>query len=154
MLKLGKVTGLSWSERRVLFEAVLLLPIVIAALRLFGFRRTQSALARLSPQGKQSEPGRVVERARSCARFVRAAAAHTPLRASCLQQSLTLWGLLRLHGIESDLRFGARKLDSHIQAHAWVEHAGAVLNDGEDVREHFADFGRAIEPATSMNGTR
>lgn len=154
MLKLGKVTGLSWAERRVLVGALLMLPIVIAALRLFGFRRTQSALARLSPLGKQQEPDRAVERTRSCARFVSAAAAHTPLRANCLHKSLALWGLLRLHGIESDLRFGARKLDGELQAHAWVERAGAVLNDGQDVGEYFTDFGRAIKPATLMNGIR
>ncbi|HKY03660.1 MAG TPA: lasso peptide biosynthesis B2 protein [Blastocatellia bacterium] len=154
MLKLGKVACLSRTERRVMVEAALMLPIVIAALRLFGFRRTQSALARLSPLGKRPQPGRLTERAASCARFVRKAASHAPLRANCLHQSLTLWGLLRLHGIESELRFGARKLDSALEAHAWVEHAGVVVNDGEDVREHFTDFGRAIEPASAADSTR
>lgn len=154
MSKLGKVLRLSWADRRAFAEAVMLLPIVIAALRLFRFRRTQSALARLSPLGNRPESDRAFERARSCARFVKAAAAHTPLRVNCLHQSLALWALLRLYGIESELRFGARKRDGELQAHAWVEHAGAVLNDGENVREHFADFGRAIKPAEPANGTR
>jgi hypothetical protein len=45
------------------------------------------------------------------------------------------------------LRIGIRKHGDRLEAHAWVELHGAVLNDTRNVGERFAPFGRAIVPA-------
>ena len=61
--------------------------------------------------------------------MVNIAATHSVIRAHCLQRSLVLWSLLERNGVESELRFGARKENGQIQAHAWVEINGVALND-------------------------
>jgi hypothetical protein len=37
-----------------------------------------------------------------------------------------------------------------LQAHAWVEYRGAVLNDRADVSQRFASFDRSIASAAAM----
>jgi hypothetical protein len=48
---------------------------------------------------------------------------------TCLHRSLTLWWLLGRRGFASDFVLGARKRDGRLEAHAWVEHQGAAIND-------------------------
>jgi hypothetical protein len=64
--------------------------------------------------------------------IVEAAARRRLGNATCLRRSLVLWYLLRKEGIESELRFGVRKVSDEIIGHAWVEIDGSVIND--DVR--------------------
>jgi len=78
--------------------------------------------------------------------MVQVAARHGVYSATCLPQSLTLWWLLRRQGIESDLRFGARKEAERMEAHAWVELDGVPLNDTLDVDQRFKPFERAVIP--------
>ncbi len=138
---LRRLTG---SERWVLVQALLLLPLTGLALRLLGLRRWQAVLGWFTPAGPGAEAG---AEGRTAARLVDAAARHGPYRATCLPRSLALWWLLRRRGVAADLRIGVRKEDGQFQAHAWVESCGLVLNDGADVRERFVPFGRAIAPA-------
>ena len=49
-------------------------------------------------------------------------------------------------GIESEIRFGARKEDSELAAHAWVECSGVPLNEPANVREQFRPF-EGVAPA-------
>jgi hypothetical protein len=146
----SRVWRLSPAERRSLALALALLPLTALALRLVGLRRWQAALARLAPVGAGAAAGdeaAVLGRARAVARMVEAAARRGPYRATCLPRSLALWWLLRRQRIDGDLRIGVRNEGGRFEAHAWVELRGAVLNDGDDVRERFAAFGRAILPA-------
>jgi hypothetical protein len=87
---------------------------------------------------------KVVQQARRIARMVKIAASHGPYRATCLPQSLTLWLLLRRRGIASSLRIGVRKEISRLDAHAWVEIDGIVVNDRMDVPDRFVPFAGAI----------
>ncbi len=64
--------------------------------------------------------------------------------ASCLPRSVTLQWLLRRRRMEADLRIGVRKVESGIEAHAWVEHRGRPLNDTSDVHRRYAAFDGAI----------
>ena len=89
--------------------------------------------------------------ARSTPALVRAAARHCPYYTTCLPQSLTLWWLLRRQGIESDLRFGARKEAGQMEAHAWVELGGIPLNDTLDVDQRFKPFERAVMPTREIS---
>lgn len=83
-------------------------------------------------------------KAKTIARLVQTAAHHGPYRARCLQQSLVLWLLLRANGMNSEIRFGARKLEGRMEAHAWVECSGLPVNDRLDVCEWFSPF-RPVE---------
>ena len=138
-----KLRGLSWPERRLLVQAAVALPAVAALIRLKGLRRCQALLARLTPVAHNPGPradGPAESLARTVVRIVTAAAAHGPYRANCLQQSVTLWWLLRRRGLESELRIGTRKEDGRFDAHAWVEFDGRVLNEGRDVGARYAAF--------------
>jgi hypothetical protein len=147
--KWDQLRRLTRSERRLFAKALLLLPLIDLGLRLGGFRRCQLALARFSPVNGADLPDRaeaMMLQARAAARMVRVAARYGPYRATCLQQALTLWWLLRRQGIASDLCFGARKEADQVEAHAWVELQGVALGEAEDIHQRFAPFDRAIVP--------
>jgi hypothetical protein len=148
-----------------------MLPATALSIRILGVQRWQQVLVRLTKQEQNSslhnslnaqqsvfsKPLQVpvnedrqaclsheqleTQRAREIARLVRAAANHGPYRANCLEQSLVLWCLLKRNGLESEIRFGARKEDDELQAHAWVECLGIALNEDRGVEERYAPFG-------------
>ena len=134
----------------MLLRAMLLLPATAAGLRVFGFRRLQSVLTRWEgARSKRSENSGedLLETARMSARMVSAAGRHGLGQPNCLRQSLVLCWLLRRDGIPAALRIGVRKESGKFQAHAWVEYAGAVLNDTDEVHQHYAAFDRDIAPS-------
>lgn len=148
MNKWRRFWRLSGLERGVLLRALLLLPLTTVALRLLGFRRWQATLARLAPVAETAGAGlseASIERAQCVARMVQAASREGPSRGNCLERSVVLWWLLRRQGIAGELRIGARKQAGRFEAHAWVEFAGGVLNDAEDVHQQYAPFGRSID---------
>jgi hypothetical protein len=60
-----------------------------------------------------------------------------PGRAKCLEQSLTLYYVLRQHGVAARYCQGVQPYP--FQAHAWIEYRGEVVND---VPEHARFFAR------------
>ena len=62
------------------------------------------------------------------------------LGGTCLDRSVALWFTMRQHGLDGDLRIGVARNGDTLDAHAWVEYGGAVLNDTADVSERFAVF--------------
>lgn len=131
------------SEARKMFRrAAILLPLVGVSLRLRGYKKTQewlqARLVRRNPALAQATSSKdIVEK--TC-RMVRAAVHYGMPGASCLEASLALWYLLRLQGISASVRIGVRKHTNLFEAHAWVEHEGAALNQLEEVHRHFAPF--------------
>ncbi|MGH9754003.1 MAG: lasso peptide biosynthesis B2 protein [Blastocatellia bacterium] len=151
MKKLTKLLRLDPGELGTLAQAVILLPLTALALRLAGLRRSQRIFSRLIFPGGPHDPARKIEwsetaiaQALRISRLVSVAARHGVYPANCLQRSLALWWMLRRRGIESELQFGARKTDGRFEAHAWIEVAGVVLNDSDDVRLCYTPFDRAI----------
>jgi hypothetical protein len=137
----------SWRDRLTLLEAYALLPASSLALWVLGYRRWHALLARLAPRPPQpAAPELQVASAVRTARLVRAANRRSVRPAACLSRSLTLWWLLRRRGIESQLRLGVRKGGEGLEAHAWVELAGRVVNDAADVARQYAPFAEAILP--------
>lgn len=150
----------------MLVQAFVLLPLTFCGVYALGISRWQLVLMKLARvrsasvryRGLDSKAStevmpraeaRSIERARAIARIVHIAAHHGVYRANCLQQTLVLWSLLRRDGIESEIRFGARKKDGQLQAHAWVEYLGVVLNEESDVCRHFSPFeGVAVGAST------
>lgn len=133
--RLARFRALSPVQRRVLGEALALLPLACAGLRLSGLRRTQAMLDRLVGGGAP-RPGLD---AHDVARLVSAAARHGAVRAKCLPASLALRSLLRRYGMQGDLRLGVRMRDGRFEAHAWVEHDGAALLE-PSVRSRYHAF--------------
>ena len=155
MSSFRKLQRLSASERRLLTQALLLLPLTFWGIYALGVSRWQRFLARLASLGttpnlistqtdgtavrsSRDAGGEATEQAQVIARVVKIAAEQGVYRAKCLQQTLVLWYLLRRNHIESEIRFGARKKDGELQAHAWVEMGGVALNEDSDVCLHFS----------------
>jgi len=134
-----KWRGLPSADRGLLLRVLAFLPVVAAALRVFGLRRVcriLSGAAAAKPSARAEDAGE----ARALSRLVVIAARRGAGRPTCLARSVTLWWLLRRRGIDSSLRIGVRTVQGRMEAHAWVEHAGLVLNDTDDVGERFAPF--------------
>jgi len=146
-----KLRQLSSADRWVLFRAALLLPMMHAGLALVGYYRLRRILERLIPQEKAAAQGNdteLLQEARRIAHLASIAARRGPYRATCLRRSLVLWWLLRGQGIPAKLYFGVRKEQQHLEAHAWVEYEGSVLNDQSDTRERFHALGEDLPPTT------
>lgn len=134
---------LSGGERSVALEATGALLATWLGLRLAGFRHWKSFLARLLP-AKIASPveahSKIAPSARRVSQLEMAAARNLPLRTNCLEQSLVLWWLLERRGIAAELRIGARRDADHLEAHAWVELGGQVLNEPAEEHLHFVPF--------------
>lgn len=141
-----KLKSLSWSELMLLIQALLLLPLVAFGIKCFGFRGFYGAIANLNRRKDKVQEREGIKEARAIAKLVEIASRYGLYKPNCLQKSLLLWWLLRRRGIESELRIGVRKKAEVLEAHAWVEYQGCVLNDRSDVDQHFAPFAGAILP--------
>jgi hypothetical protein len=141
LTRLTKFLALSSTERSLFTQALVLLPITAAGLRILRFERARSVLMHASPiDGHLVDDKLLLERAYITGRMTGLAVAHSPFPVTCLQQSLALWYLLRRQGIESDFRLGLRKADGQIEGHAWVEVNGRVLSETENVLRQYTTF--------------
>lgn len=66
--------------------------------------------------------------------------------ARCLQRSLALCLWLEHEGYRPSLQVGARRQGNKLDAHAWVEYRGRVINDRDSVK---AVFSRLSRPTAS-----
>jgi hypothetical protein len=123
-------------------RAALLLPLVRWSLRLRGYGKTFTSLQRrirFQAKGTDARPEAREEVQVTC-RMVRAAVRYSLAQYTCLEESLTLWYLLRKQGIPACLRIGVRKENEKFEAHAWVEYGGEALNQDEAMHRHYAAF--------------
>jgi hypothetical protein len=123
-------------------RAALLLPLVRWSLRLRGYGKTFTSLQRrIQFQAKSAETRpEAREEVQVTCRMVRAAVRYSLAQYTCLEESLTLWYLLRKQGIPACLRIGVRKENEKFEAHAWVEYGGEALNQDEAMHRHYAAF--------------
>lgn len=137
---LNKVRGLSPKYRRLLFQSVLLLPCIHVALIFLGYIRLRRVMEKLIPSktivGPPSD-SEGIQRAQEIARIVSIAAQHGLYKATCLRKSLLTWGFLRREQLAAKLCFGVRMSHQKLEAHAWVEYNGIVLNESENVHERY-----------------
>lgn len=139
---IGKFLALPADDRRFLILAIVTLPLVGAALRLASSRRCLDALERFTPRVALGPTSSLDSHQRSAraAWLVSVASRLPPAGPNCLARSITLWWLLRRHGISASVRIGVRRRLGRLEAHAWVEHLGHVLDDDADVADRFAPF--------------
>jgi hypothetical protein len=64
-----------------------------------------------------------------------------PARPTCLRRSVTLLRELHRCGLAGTLQIGVRSVDALVQAHAWVEVDGEVVNDDADLVSTYRPFG-------------
>ena len=147
--QLRRFSALDRDARWMFVRAAQLLPAISLSLRIRGFRFTQAALQRFASgrKGWTAEQPRLAmssalprQRTQIAARMVRAAVRRSPMKLTCLEESLALWFLLRREGISAELRIGARKTSGKFEAHAWVECHGEALNQPEDLHARYAAF--------------
>ena len=71
--------------------------------------------------------------ARHLATAVDAGLGLLPVRITCLRRSLTLQRELHRSGIHAALALGVRRRDGGVEAHAWIEVGGEVVNDAAEL---------------------
>jgi hypothetical protein len=127
-------------------RAAILLRLVRLSLRLRGYGKTFTSLqGRAQFQAKAAEtPPESHEEVQVTCRMVHAALRYSFAQFSCLEESLTLWYLLRKQGIPACLRIGVRKENERFEAHAWVELRGEALNQPEELHRHYAAFDQEL----------
>jgi hypothetical protein len=136
---------LSRSEGAAALEALAAISVIAVALRLVRFGRVQRAVRRLAARAGARAGAH--EDASRLARIF--AAVGRRLRfANCLSTSLALSYALQRRGIVCALRFGVRRHDGDLQAHAWLE-CGALRLDTRPAHD-FMPFPAAILPSDTL----
>jgi hypothetical protein len=152
MSNLNKFGKLSRGERRLLVQSILLLPVFHIALLLLGYYHLRALIEKIFPFKESStlpSETAILERAQEIARAVSIAAQHGFYKATCLRRSMLVWLFLQREGIQNEICFGVRVVDSKLAAHAWVEYNGTVINDAANIHEHYPTLQEAL-PATRL----
>lgn len=141
--KLKKFLALGPGDQWMLFKLWILLPLVGLGLRVLGYGRCARLLSSTLRKGSR---GLVCEAesiaiAESLAVLVRIASGNGVHAASCLDQSLALWWLLRRRGVKAAIKLGGRLSDGQLQAHAWVVCHGIKLDENREVERDFSFLG-------------
>ena len=141
---LGKFRSLSLVDCYLLLWAGIVLPLTSLRLRRQGLQKVYSWAAASpapAPLAVANFPGRPPR----LGKLVNFVALHGLYKASCLCRSLVLLRALRREGFEGELRIGVPD-ESHgqslsiLDAHAWVECQGRVINDRDDVARRHSVF--------------
>ena len=121
MRALRKFVGSSAVERRLVLQALIVVPAVRLALWVLPFR-----LVHRFVRGRQVS-GRTTLTADRVVWAVTAVSARVP-RATCLTQALAASLLLPRYGHDATLRVGVAKNEAgRLRAHAWLESGGATI---------------------------
>lgn len=127
--RVRRYMGLPAADRWLLWRAFVALWLVDLRLRFQGFQRvTDDAQRGYMPNGRPVGQGDLA-RAQTYARWLEVASRHHVVPARCLHRSLALHRWLLREGVPNELRIGVRKERSALEAHAWIEVAGHVIND-------------------------
>ncbi len=121
-------------------QAWFLLFVTDLGLRTLSYPRLLGLLAglrRLPRLRKPPPPAAVPAEIDHLWRMVNTAALNHLYAQTCLRRSLTLQHLLARRGILTDLRFGARRTEDGLSAHAWLEYRGAPIGEPEALTERF-----------------
>lgn len=120
--------ALSWRGRARLLACGAGLTLVHLALALFGYGRTRRMVEVVTHRA-DTRPATAADIANACAlaRLANAAGRHGVVDASCLRQSLLVYGWLQRRGLRPVLHLGVKQDPGQLSAHAWVELEGTRL---------------------------
>ena len=144
MRLLNKFLSLSPGDYYVLLWATVMLPAVGWRLRYQGYKRVLSWAHGSSNHHPAAISG-TTDRPVHLGKMINFVASKGLYRANCLCRSLVLLRLMRREGLTGDLKIGVPKDReagslSVLEAHAWVEYQGVVVNDHADVTSNHAKF--------------
>lgn len=122
---LRKARTMSRQEWQLLMAAGRLALFVEIALRALRFdellARLEAVNARLEPLSPHGHSEACHPSRAACAHAVDLAYRLLPLPRTCLNESLTLFGLLRRQGLDARFCLGVRKEGERLAAHAWIQ---------------------------------
>ena len=116
---------------------MLALPLVSLTLRLAGYKRTRRLIEWLSGHRHPRTANQAdLETAYRLAQLAAIAGRRGPIQATCLRQALVVYGTLRRRGLRPELKFGVRRENDGIGAHAWVQLEHLSLDAAPDPDTH------------------
>lgn len=144
MRYLSKLRSLGLVDYYVLLWASVMLPVVGSRLKSQGFKKTCS-WAKGPPTNHPSTSIDATARAVQLGKLINFVAINRFYRANCLCRSLVLLKRMQREGLPGELKIGVPKNrkarpPSVLDAHAWVEYRGSVVNDHVDVSSSHARF--------------
>lgn len=146
--KLRQFRALNKKDRKLFVKIAFITPFLEICLRFLGFNRLLNLLHnRIEGKVFYLSHTEEVERHK---KLVFLFYNNFPFAGRCLARSLTLWFLLKRKGINTDLRFGMRKEDGKLKAHAWVEHHGKPITIDPEVQNSYKMFAETITPTTTQ----
>lgn len=155
--RLRRWRALPPGERRDSFALFVLQPLVSAALRALGYRRTLALLAATSPETLRPSrhPDALVD-AHRLAELAKAVGRHGVIETSCLRQSLAVYWLLRRRGLQPQVKLGVGRVgNAPPDMHAWVELEGEALAQPGLRHAAFGDAAaRQSETTATTSGKR
>jgi hypothetical protein len=140
--QLERWRALPAEERWVLVKLAILVPAVGGAVRLFGLVRTYRLLSHAGNARVRAFPvsADIEATAKRMAWLVDVVSRYGVYRATCLRRSLALWWWLRHRGFPAELRIGVGKRAVRMEAHAWVEVCGRVVNGDPAIADEYAAY--------------
>ena len=141
---LKKLRSLSLLDYYVLLWATVMLPVTGLRLRFQGFKKVYT-WAKGRPIHHPATVAETTDRSTHLGKLINFVAMNGLYRANCLSRSLVLLRVMEKEGLPGELKIGvpkdrnARAL-SILDAHAWVEYQGTVINDHVDVAQTHARF--------------
>ncbi len=127
MRRFRKFVSLSFREKLFLVKAVLLVLAIRLGLTFLTFSTLQGYLRK----GAKMQNGSTQRLSVDQVAWLVAAASRFIPKATCLVQAMALDDLLYRQGYSANLQIGVTKGEKgELQAHAWVESGGRVINDG------------------------
>ncbi len=149
MLRIRKFMSLPATDRWLLVQILVFLPLTRIGLRFTGLKRTFFVLTWLATYSRQQPTSDETEEIERLKRWIRFTKLHGPYRGNCLSRSLLLHSLLLRKGIQCELRVGTRNSAGEFLAHAWLEYKGYPVNAGPRVHQKYSVFQRDLTPIDS-----
>jgi len=132
--KFKKFTKLSSEEKKLFFEAYMILGIMRTAILTISFKRLTRSL---DHKAKKKELPELSEQemkiAKRVGESIMRASAYTPWESACLAQSLTAQKMLQKRGIPGVFYLGAMKdeeSEEKMKAHAWSQCGDTIITGG------------------------
>jgi hypothetical protein len=136
--KLGTLLSFSAQDWILLVQAWSLLLVLDIALRMLPFRKVQGWIRSPDqPEVSTIKAEKIIQRSSD---FVDLAARHHLYPMTCLRRSLALQWLLSRSGLDTTLQFGVRRENGKLQAHAWLDYQGQVIDKIRIPIEQYANL--------------
>jgi hypothetical protein len=141
--KIKQFYRLPFSQKQLFVKICLIVPTIEILLKFVGFNRTVKLLQFTTKKTvpEPCHPQNIINRHRN---YLYLYTKQFPFFGKCLAQSLTLWTLLKNKGIQTDLKFGMKKNEDKLLAHAWVEYNNVPLASESEIREKYLFFSESI----------